>query len=384
MIISNYSLKLVSLLVLTSVFYISKVTSFSPVYYLQPIIATMLLAFIFKVNINTKISSKGQSEITLSLILILLVFFYFLLNVIALQGGASTLINLFVGLYSFVAITYLKTKSDFNKVINYIKTVITLVCLIFFIDSVYRVLNPKMPTAEAMLAVEGTSNYFYVFKFNTIMFADSNTVAIACLCFFCLLTYLTNRFTIKTKLLRFIFFMIILSTLSRAAILGALVFYFYSHKDINLLLKSYATLFGFAFVALILALFAEDGSLLSKLHILMTFFEYYQRADVLALLFGAGLDNSITVLGGIYSHIHFITALVEGGVLGFLLLILFLWVAVYITRMQALYIIIPNIIVGFSYFFYLGAPFIFVSIAVICFLERNYHHHTSNVRLNVT
>jgi hypothetical protein len=116
--------------------------------------------------------------------------------------------------------------------------------------------------------------------------------------------------------------------------------------------------------------FLVDDSLLSKFYILSLFCKYISSADVWNLMLGVGLDNSPAVFDGIYSHIHIVTAIVEFGFIGFSLIIGFLLFCLVTSRFKAGYVIVPNLILGLSYFLYLGSPFIFVPIALVIMLER--------------
>lgn len=352
---------LLFLLILTSVFYMAKLTQFSPVYIFQPVLSSLLLLML--VRDNNKVSVAG-------LILSMLVAAYFLLNTVLFSNSYSTYINFFCGIFSFYTIVslyrYFSIATILNAIINSAKYIV----VILVVDSLYRILNPAMPTSEALEAVQGTEYAFYMYKFSTVMFADSNTVAIVCVSLFFLLDYCSKRFFVNTTILRLIILVILLSCLSRSAIFSVIISMFLLNKKLSLrgkLVFLMGVLFPAAFY--ILSSFFNDGSFVSKLFILQAFFHYLSDADLSYLLLGVGLGNSPLYLNNIYSHIHIVTSIVEGGLIGSLLIIVFLLYYLNLSKYHGLYVVLPNIILGFSYFFYLGAPFVFVPMALIVMLE---------------
>ncbi|HAS3607733.1 hypothetical protein JG654_10180 [Vibrio cholerae] len=234
----------------------------------------------------------------------------------------------------------------------------------------YRILNPSMPTSEALEAVQGTENAFYMYKFSTLMFADSNTVAIVCISFFFLLDYCSKRFLVNTSVLRIFLFVILLSCLSRSALFAIVISMFLLSTKFSFKFKVVFMLsILIPMMFYVLSLVASDGSFLSKVFILHAFLNYFSTADLSSLLLGIGLGNSPLYLNNIYSHIHVVTSIVEGGIVGTLLIFAFLSYYSYISKYYCLYVILPNLILGFSYFFYLGSPFVFVPMALIVMLE---------------
>lgn len=352
---------LLFLLILTSVFYIAKLTQFSPVYLLQPVLSLVLLLIL--VHNNQQVSMFG----------LMLVFFaaiYFSFNTLFFSTRYSTYVNFLSGLISFFVLTnshhYFSTSVTLNVITRASKCILWILC----VDSLYRILNPSMPTPEALEAVKDTEYAFYMYKFGTFMFSDSNTVAIICVSFFFLLDYCHKRFGINTFVLRVLFFIIMLSCLSRSAIFATIISIFLLNAKISLRFKiALVACVLLPVVVYILSSFVNDGSFMSKLHILQEFFNYLGIADLSSILLGVGLDNSPLYLNNIYSHIHFVTSIVEGGVIGSLLIVLFLSYYTYVTRYKCLYVVIPNLILGCSYFFYLGSPFVFVPMALVVMLE---------------
>lgn len=352
-----------SLLIISSVMYLAKLTSFSPVYFLQPLLSGLFLfksrsGFSYKVNIC-------------SLVFFILFLYLLLLNFSYLSGNLSTFVNFFTGLLSFMVIISSYSIFSIESIRKILVTAVKVISIILLIDSLYRLLHPSMPSPEAMAAIADTSNAFYMFKFGTLMFADSNTVAIVCVSYLFLCFYCRDRFGFNFGLYPFLLFLIMISCLSRAAIVATLTSYFIFTNRFSVRAKLFFLSFGAVFAfSIFLNKYLVDDSFLSKFYILSLFYKYILSADVWDFIFGVGLDNSPTVLDGIYSHIHVITAMVEFGFLGLSLIIGFLFFCLVTSRFKAGYIILPNLILGLSYFFYLGSPFVFVPIALIIMLEK--------------
>lgn len=349
------------LLIISSVFYLAKVTSFSPVYILQPILSLVLVFYLNYIN-SFKLNRYFSLVFILLLSLIVVNLFF--------SQSASTLVNFICGLISFLVIISSYRFFSIRQFLEIINIALKSLVFILFFDSVYRLMNPSMPSAEAMSAVADSASSFYMFKFSTLMFADSNTVAIVCVSFLFLSLYCQHRFEFNFGLYPFFLFLIMLSCLSRSAIIASLISFFIFTKLLNNYLKFIIfTIFGLFGFVFFYNLISFDASFLSKFYIVNKFLVYILQADLSNLLFGVGLDKSPSVLGGIYSHIHIVTAIVEFGFVGAFSILLFLIFCLIVSNFNCLYVILPNLILGFSYFFYLGAPFVFVPMALIIALE---------------
>ncbi len=312
---------------------------------------------------NNKVSVTG-------LILSILVAAYLFLNSLLFSTSYSTYINFFCGIISFYTIVSLYRHFSIATILNAIINSTKCIIVILMLDSLYRILNPAMPTSEALEAVQGTENAFYMYKFSTLMFADSNTVAIVCVSFFFLLDYCSKRFSVNTTALRIFLFVILASCLSRSALFAVIISMFLLSTRLSLKFKVFFVIgILMPVVFYVLSSFINDGSFLSKNFILHAFFNYLSAADLSSLLVGVGLGNSPLYLNNIYSHIHVVTSIVESGIIGGLLIFAFLSYYSYISRFHCLYVVLPNLILGFSYFFYLGSPFVFVPMALIVMLE---------------
>ncbi|APX07491.1 hypothetical protein BWP24_15500 [Vibrio campbellii] len=348
----------VFLFVFFSSFYLAKLTQLSPVYIVS--IAAFWLFFIQACSVR-KISFPLPSVICF------LLFSYSQIIQLINYNSLSTYINLSLGLLAFIAVVAVRRWYDYDFWINSAKLYIGGVVVFCGLDSIYRILNPTAPSEKALEILSNSSEIsFYLYKFGTLAFADSNTTALICLTAMLLCYYLMKAHAIKVTSLFFVATVIMLSCLSRSAIISAiLTFLFfglaYKWRIFLVLFSPVFLVFALGFISFNFS----DGSLDSKFYILSKFDEYLTSASILSIIFGVGFDGSSAALDNIYAHILYVTLIVESGIVGFFLYFSFLISLLVYTNWKAGLIILPLAIASLSYFFYLGAPFFFVSLALL-------------------
>ncbi|EPE6124844.1 hypothetical protein ACSKGD_001641 [Vibrio parahaemolyticus] len=350
-----------------SSFYLAKLTQFSPVYIIS-IVAFLLFFF--------QAFSVRRISLPLPSVICFLLFLYSQIIQLINYNSLSTYINLSLGLLVFIAIVAVRHWYDYDFWINSAKLYIGGVVFFCSLDSVYRILNPTAPSDKALEVLTNSSEIgFYLYKFGSLAFADSNTTALICLTAMMLCYYLIKAHAIKATSLFFVATAIMLSCLSRSAIISAILTFLF----FGLAYKWRIFLVVFSPVFLVFALGFmsfnfSDGSLDSKFYILSKFDEYLTSASVSSIIFGVGFDGSSAALDNIYAHILYVTLIVESGVVGFCLYFSFLVSLLIYTNWKAGLIILPLAIASLSYFFYLGAPFFFVPLAMLYnlyFYEKN-------------
>lgn len=347
-------------------FYLAKITQLSPVYVVYLILFP--LAFLTLYKINKVIVSKD-------VIILIIMLFYILITQLQ-QIFTGEFINLFISLYAYIFIRFLKYKFDINFYFKLIKHMVFVSIITLSIDSLFRILNPIIPNMDDFEYVSGNDKlWFYIYKFNTLMFADSNTVALIVLTLFFTLSQIQTIYKINYVKEKSFLFLLLLFTFSRSAYIAFTIGLFYE-KFINLkrikkiFLFLLITLFIVIFISYSFSYFESDGSLNSKFKIISLVYEKFLSLSLFEILFGIGFGNSKEFLG-IYTHLLFLTYFVESGLFGLLILIIFL--TIYSFNYGSI-IILPLMIAGLSYFAYLGTPFIFVPLAIfanIYDLRRN-------------
>ncbi|MEY0590092.1 O-antigen polymerase [Providencia manganoxydans] len=208
----------------------------------------------------------------------------------------------------------------------------------------YPSLNSSQLTSEAAQKIERDASliysgdlplteYFYSFKYSSILFFDSNYVGLIALMIVFILKYIHFSSTIiKTSLLEFIAVSLLVLSFSRSAILVVIIFYFYyyfvlsSHRNVR-----FISIVLFGILITISPLFImdsniQDGSFDTKVQIMLSLYNKFDEIPAVQLLFGAG-----PVVGGyIFSYkdgeyAHALLPLIMGelGILGILIILFF-------------------------------------------------------------
>ncbi|MHA8078933.1 hypothetical protein [Aquirufa antheringensis] len=234
------------------------------------------------------------------------------------------------------------------------------------LDSIFRITHPGHPNKEVInLLFYSEKEWFYLYKFNSLMFADSNTTALILLIMF----FSVSSISKINKTYNYFYFKIfiitlILLTFSRSAYIALLIGYFsvnfkyiYSKK----LFKNILFLLLFFSFYYVSNFILNDKSFNSKIYIVNLLIQKFKGLDIHDFIFGIGAGKAEYFLK-ISPHIFTITYLLETGILGLLLILYFFKVY---SSSYSNTIILPVLIVGISYFLYLGAPFLFVPLAIV-------------------
>lgn len=355
--ITNLECLNIFFLVFFSSFYLAKLTQLSPVY----------LISIFSLFILTCcMLARGRLSFPLPSVFLFLFLLYSQFIQLTYFNNLSTYINLCLGILSFIFIVGVRYRYDFNFWVFSSKMYIYGVIFFCGIDSIYRLLNPQAPSKESLEVLQNSSDIgFYLFKFGSLAFADSNTTALVCLTSAMLSYYLWKFQNVNVSFLFYLTVLIMLSCLSRsAAISFFLIILFYSFNYYLRLILIFVLLMSLFFIFSFIGFDISDGSLDSKLYIIYKFFDYFSSVSLVTMFFGVGFDGSTQALN-IYGHIFLITLIVECGLVGLFLYSAFIISILFETRFKIAIILMPMAISSLSYFFYLGAPFFFVAIALL-------------------
>jgi hypothetical protein len=237
-------------------------------------------------------------------------------------------------------------------------------------EAYYRISNPVFFVDFAEKGREELA--FYYFKINSIMYQDSNFVAIFILSLFFFLLYVKQYTNKKYYKSFFIMFLLIFATLSRASILSLLIFLIlYQFRAFFYRYKKLVFIISVSLIAFLIPILLEnrriDDSFSTKFGIFERTFEYFGNATFFKQFFGVGFGNAYEVLE-IGAHNFFVTYLVESGLIG-LLFILLIWTYFLIkTKYKIGIVMFPFLLNGMS--MASGAiPYLYVIFAVILVLE---------------
>lgn len=348
---ASISNKTALIVISTSCFFYTSKIMISPIYVFFSIFIVLLFIYIsfleqFRVDGNFVFGVVG---------------FFYSLSIFNNVTDFGTYANLIMCMLLILSFSVL-----FNRIVmndNYLLLIlIGVVFCLYIFESIYRITHPEIN--EAMLANADESLMFYQYKFNSIMFFDSNFVGLSLISFIAFIDIVYTNNKLKFFLIFFAVVLLIL-TLSRAAYI-AVAFYFplkYFRLKIKIAAVVFILIIGLYFFNGILS----DGSFLSKLKILDYFFEYLHSVDLFSFLFGSGIGSSLDVLG-IGSHNLFVLMIVEYGFVFFVWFLFFVTYNIIKTSMSSFPYWCSIFICGFS----LGSiyPFVFMPALLLAYQRR--------------
>lgn len=326
----------------------------------------LLLSFVFLLIKDKKISKNS------------LLFFFLALFIFVMQYCSLQITFERVGEYNFLSpilfvycvilggIAYHSaSKLDLNIRIKAYKNSLLLLVVFLSLELCTRLL------------LKPSGGDFYDYKISY-MYYDSNFTGLVILNYLFFYYYLRDRKNFYfPKCYEIVLWLFLLLTFSRASILVGFVFYIILYK-----VGRWRNLFVFLFLLVSIFVFydlltqylqgnnfrAIDGSFNSKFYILKKSIEIFNELTLKEHLFGIGLGN-FEYYTGIFAHNILVTFLIEFGLLSAGVLVLFFLLVIKRSNGFANFIIIVNLIAGFS-LFSAYSPFLLVLSALIL-LEEN-------------
>ena len=372
----NLTQSLILLMSLSITFYAAQITSFSPIYFIYLFALFLSIAVMFRYS---KVIVTGDILIALTLLVYILVtqFQYFM---------SGEFINILIGLSAYLFIRAKQNELDITYLLKTFNYMIWVSIVVLSIDSAYRLTHPGAPSKEAVrYLLHSDELWFYLYKYNSIIFADSNTTGlIVLILFFSIITIekYINKKEFYYNYAKIILFILMLGTLSRAVIVAFFIGFLSSiYNKKKIYAKIIYAIIGLFLVGAVLILMSaylsHDGSLATKFKIVYLVYDNLKGESLFNIMFGQGLGQAKVNLG-IYSHLLLLTFVVEMGVVGLLIFLLF--VGYYIYKYNAL-IWVPVMVVSLSYFLYVGTPFLFVPLALCAnILDKSREKHRIRIR----
>jgi hypothetical protein len=342
------------------VFYAGKITQYSPVYFIYIVAIIAYLPQFF----------KHQKIILTADVAIIFIFLVYLLVSQYEHYYTGEFVNIVIGMMAYLIIRVHNQHLKLNFLLKVFKHMLLISIIILMIDSVYRISNPTANSKELFEYLSSSDQYwFYIYKFNSILFADSNTVAlVALVLYFSILSLEIHigEAGINFKYMKYALILIIILSFSRSGLLAlffGLLYYKYhkSKKIIKIKTLFYSVIILIIFYIYIWEYFISDGSFISKLEIYDNVYAAGKNFAIFDSLFGIGLGESKYALSR-YTHILFLTIIVEVGFTG---LLFFLFFIMSYGFKYNLVVLMPILIAGLSYFLYIGTPFLFVPLALV-------------------
>ena len=330
----------ISLVYFSSFIYTVKVI-LSPVYFL----VSALLFFSF-----------SSHKVKVSYVCLLIFIMIFLI------GRGLTypyLVNTFLG--GLCLIFFVSSKVDMFVSVKVIKLFNIALVGLFILEAYLR---------YSILASGGVEKYFEL-KYNSFMFADSNTTGFAIFSVLAVELYLVKERLRNTKIILIVLYCLLLLTLSKTIIFFSTLMFFY-HLEPKYI-KYFISLVIIALIQNIkyIEYVFTDASVNVRSEMFLHFFNYLDRASVVQVLFGAGWQDFRYRLYADEPHSVIISIVGVGGITSLLIALCF-FIYIYISSERFCKFYLSTLVfASFVYLPYYGLIFIYVTYAVLHLLERD-------------
>lgn len=297
-----------------------------------------------------------------------------------LGGPLNTKINVLISISYFIIAYFLFIKLTRKQILRISLNFIKFSTFFLLIECIWRLSNPNY-----YFDVNDPANYglrFYIYKLNSIIFQDSNFVGIYVLITFFFGIYLVKYFKLKLKKYLIVLFVLCLFTFSRASIITLIgfalfigIYRYLGNGNLVLFIKNNIkkiVVFSIVFL-IILAIsanfFFAGTSFSSKIEILRLTGSFMFENNIILNLFGVGFGNAYSYLGW-GAHNFITTYYVESGLIGFLGVVIFLFLISKKSDYKNLIIIVPFLINGFSLTSH-AVTYLYAVLAATCALEKD-------------
>lgn len=347
--------------------YLTSITKFSPYY-----VGFFSCVFCITIYFTTrKCESLKKLELLKTISVITFVFFMlssFFTNTTEYIWGTILLFFINQGsvYFSYFLCKKVKDKRCIFKAINFYFYV---TIIIGFADFVFRIINRN--------TLYTGIQYFYNFKLNSLMFTDSNWSGFIFMISFAFFFYLRDKFNCISSKKLLLLFVVVFLTFSRTAIICSFIVIFLSNFfKLEQRLKSFISFLCiflfFCGIPVIISVFSKDDSFGTKLALMKGLWYYISNFSFEKVFFGSGLrsNGNEALLGncGYASHLYLVVKILDYGIFGLILDLLFFFEVLRLSKRKFLYVFIPFIFAGLS-MCPTNLSFMYVFIGIMIFLE---------------
>lgn len=370
------------LMLIASGLYLSGITPLSPIYF---IFGLAIIFYCFKLLLRFEIHLNGLSFFNL-----FICFFSIFIQLIVIP---NTRIPNTIGLalpymFYFICFQCLNTLTK-KEIMNLCAYMVLTHVILISIDAVIRLANPNVYATNIYSGHTRESGLAYMFKYNSIMYPDSNFVGVqVCLTYFFTVYLIKENLLVSwAKNLKHILFILVILSTSRSAIITTFLYTLIFNKisfPIQLNKKQILWLSGIVVFLIIssvfiLSLIKNDESFNSKFMILYLANDFLKSIPISSIFFGIGMGNTFSFIG-IGAHNLLVTLTLETGLFGLILFMTSMYYSIKKTNGKALYVLFPLFTMGFS-FVSLALPFLFTFLAIIYVVENNKLNETNSTEL---
>lgn len=365
------------LLIVFCNFWVYKARPFIPLYYFY--LVSLLLLFL-------SIFIKQKINLLKCEVLSLVCSLYTFLTLLITNTEWQYTVHMATAISCFVITTILCRFLNKKQVLSITNFMLLLNFLYIATETYWRITHPMLGRDRDIISENTT---FYIFKTNSFIISDSNSIGLMTIIFIFLSVYLYN-YVSKNKI--YIFYIIAFTILtilsfSRAAWIavfftGLIIFSIdFLKKHLFIYLKQNKITIKFLMFILIVPVFTifllitifclllQDGSFLTKIDLARNIFDFFLKSSIYQIIFGIGssLDASDKIYQR-YPHNIILTYLTWVGLLG-TSVVYYFWLCIYkITNKRSWLIFIPQIFAGISYTMP-GLHLFYVSLAIITYFE---------------
>ena len=326
-----------------STYYLGKI--YLPLWIISLCICSILFAF-FIIH-KGKIFSISQIVLPIIYIFFTLVSQFFLLDN---KENQFSIFSILIPILFYILIISLAKKLSEKEIIYILKFIIIFSIPILLLEATYRISNPIYIIDGVDIRTLSSYFHFYSYKFNSILFEDSNFVGVMIVVLFSVVLYLEDLLKKKLLVLKLLLFIFVILTLSRASILVFIFMYilFYT-KNLNYRpIKLLIIITGIMLGTIIFALSLKDDSFNTKLLMFNLFADYIHYTSPFNLLFGIGIGEHTSNEYSLMYHNIIFQHIMDEGILGFILLFIFWLQTIRKSNYKNLFIFIPFIMLGMS------------------------------------
>ena len=272
---------------------------------------------------------------------------YYLASQITYISSPSALIVQILNLMIIYVVVYSLKSLSISEVKRICISFLNISLLLLTVECIWRVSHPVIIPPEKM-----EESWFYIFKFSSIMYQDSNFTAIQLLVMFFFALYLEKVFGYKLIWQKSIYVLLIVLSFSRSAwislILGLIFIKFFFRPSFSRIVVG--GIIGGCAIVYIFILVALDASFATKIDFFEITLRYLNSSpEFIPLMFGVGIGNSDKIIGTMSAHNILLIHLLDMGVIG-LIIATGMFIQLWRRIPYSCYVIFPFIIAGMSAF----------------------------------
>jgi O-antigen ligase len=349
---------------LASVGWYATQLGFSPIYLVYTLVIPFLIFAVVRRHARLRL------DFVVTVLLCLFCLGHFVANVVQhdeqpLNGSVA---NLMLGAGAYAILRCYSGRLTRHQYATLAGVMVWSTALVLAAATIYRLISPEELDPEQLRVYSEIDAEFYQYKLGDPLFLDTNTTALVALSMVGFLHQLWVRGTTiyEQRKALFVLLAVICLSYSRASWLAtavSLAIYLWFHQR-NVTLKYLGVLVATAALLLLaqkaVSVLDHDSSFQFKLSELDRITTYFINSDIMTILLGIGPGKAVETVG-VFTHNLFLTYLLELGLVG---LLLFIWF-ISLTVRRAGLMLVPSLIAGISYYLYLGAPFLFVPVALL-------------------